>query len=212
MAKHTGATIPSAAFSDLCLTTMCFASAFVLVNTKARLQDTCLLSAFGLTMIGAAAGVGTLRFGFYPQLVDVHSLAARIASAVGMPMFAIGISCSASDGLLPPLHWVAKIASPFGAVTLATMILTVFIGSKWSPAAADLGCQIFGGLSVLLLLFTSFTLGQRAALLSSLCIAVGGLFGAAGESWGILNVNWFHYLLVTSIGFGVLQLLKRPVI
>ena len=202
--------VPTAALSDLVLAVMCFASAFVLLNSKTGQRDACFLSAFGLSIIGAAASIGVVRFGCLPGLVNVHQLAALVASLLGMTAFAMGLSCAVSHGAVPPRAWIRTLASSGGAVALVSTIFTITAASRWNSKATELVCAACSGISLIVLLFVAFTLGQTAAVISVLCVLVGALFGGEGESWGVLNVNWFHYLLVTSIGFAVLQFLKKP--
>lgn len=169
---------------------VCLTSVFALLRSR-RQQTSDILAPLGFLLIAGAAAVGTLRYAWFPELVELHRWASALASVYGVPAIAAGFFLDAE-----------AVRGRRSAVIAAAVILVpavALIGSPLYALVAGIAAQV--GWIFAAIRFQKVYRGLPMIIAASVvCVSVAGLvFGKPGITAGIRNENWFHGLLALGI-------------
>lgn len=154
-----------------------------------RISD--VLAPLGFLLIAGAATVGTLRYAWFPEFVQLHKWASALASVYGVPAIAAGFFLTAEE-VRGRRFWLLAAA----ALLLPALLL---IGSPLYALLAGLAAQLVWLLAAIR--FQKLYRGLPLLIgISVVCVSVAGLvFGKPGVTAGIMNENWFHGFLALGI-------------
>lgn len=190
----------STAVSDGALTAVCLGASATLLRVGGRSRT---LGGMGFGLVGFAAALGTLRFGFFPSIEPAHTAFSRVAGLVGVPLIGVGFATSAlsSDALRKTVGISCLVALPLGAMALGwlplyrlgvgglAMVVSIAISARHLSSDRRVG---FAGIS-----------GAGLVMLAGLVI------GTDGELMGFQRIDWFHYVLATANALLALSLLRQ---
>jgi hypothetical protein len=167
------------------------ATAFYAFLRSQRHKISDILAPLGFLLIAGAAAVGTLRYAWFPELIQLHKWASALASVYGVPAIAAGFFLTAEEVRGRRLWLIAAVA-----ILLPALLL---IGSPIYALIAGLAAQVVWVLAAVR--FHKLYRGLPLYIgISVVCVSVAGLvFGKPGVTAGIQNENWFHGFLALGI-------------
>jgi len=155
-----------------------------------------LESTLGFFMVGVAASLGVLRFGYSPAtFLQAHQFCSAIAISIGVPLICLSFlyvfTPNAGFGHHLPFQ-LAGLIVPFCLFQLHYQI------------------SLYPTLVGVATMLVAITLGNTEARIAVMLYVVAALaVGAEGRGWlGVLNVDWFHYIISVANILFVLSLQK----